>query len=820
MYFRYCLVLLYITNIKARMIWEDIEGFKQIVVGSYKGEERIVSPHDSLHPINLYINNKLGLIYNLSTFGHQIDVKYKMEVTDSDSGDNIYKCSQAYSENDICGFVANTKPPFPNIYLKVHKCLIDMFPIVDGRATIYSEDEYSFLAFLNNIPEKKDRFKLLASLFLLSEGVDIPLKIKKNRANENALVIKPSKYSTVNYLITELKLENKNCKNKMDKDKPHSLDDKYYYTQTKDIINFYKKLKDKKLECMFDPHNLWIAGKGLPDSVGLDILSIHLYNHLDSNIKYAISMSKLLIQMYIFEYISTKEDMEEYLIETFNILKEHVEAIEIQENLDYEEDLAFCIFNNIFCPVDQELLDIETKRIENIMEVNKYTRKILFIPFHRELSMPDVLRTCYKSNELSLTGIASSSMNISNPPKYFSPTNLDYLSSLDKLTIGTETSILTLLCCCFYNSIDMEYTLKTIENSPIKLKKFFTKYRDLFDTEDLSVHYNWYKLINDLIIKNPSNSSLKGQYYNGGLLSMLSIILDITNGSEDTKKELNELIKKVREEKNLSSELTADINNLVNKILALLSYNKKMEVTTESDLRIDTLENHESDIFGKLHLKISTTSSIERELTIDFNFDKATAEYVDMNISKYDSMIKTYLNSMSYLANMCEPNPTNFEHENQYYILYNVNKLKNTLYEKKKPRFIKFFNRIVRKAKTLDPSQLFSYGRIIYTSDKKQIVTSISSIDYIGNRNECLIGRSIIINVIGSMINFKTCAIDKVFSAIASNWNINCFNDNIIMDERVHSKLKPRVECVKLELKFDDDSDDDSDEYNKDYPIS
>ncbi|KAI5165381.1 hypothetical protein NEIRO03_0424 [Nematocida sp. AWRm78] len=802
------LVLLYITNIKARMIWKDVEGFKRIVVGSYNGEERIVSLNNSLHPINLYVNNKLGLMYNLGTFGYDVDVKYKMEVTDSDSGDNIYKFSKTSDKNGIHGLDDNQRLS-SDIWLKVHKCLIDMFPIVDGRATIYSEDEeYSFLAFLNNIPEKKNRFKLLASLFLLSEGVDIPFKIKKNKDDEYRLVIKPSKYSTKNYFITELNLENKNCKNKIDKNKPYySLYGKYYHTQTKDIINFYNEIKDKNLEYKSKSTNLTRFLKYSSKSANLNTIS-------------AISTAKLLIQTYIFEYISNKKDMEEYLVETFNILKEHIEVIETQENLDYKEKLAFYVFNNIFCSVDQELLDIETKNIEKLSEVHSNINQCLFIPFHRELSMPDVLRTCYKSNELSLTGMSSSSMNISNPPKYFSPTNLEYLSSLDKFTIGTETSILTLLCCCLYDSHGMEYTLKKIENSPTELKLFFIKYRDLFDTEDLSVHHDWYKLINDLIIKNPSNSSLKGQYYNGGLLSMLSIILDITNGSEDTKKELNELIKKVKEEKNLSSELTADINNLINKILALLSYNKKMEVTTESDLRIDTLENHESDMFGKLHIRISTTSSIERELTIDFNFDKATAEYVDMNISKYDSVIKKCLDSMSCLLKNSMQNPIAINYKIADCILYNMNNLKSMLYEEEPPRFIKHFNSILHENKEFDPYQLFSYGRIIYTSDKRRIVECVSSIKCDKDDPNHLIGRSIIINVIGSMINFKTCAIDKVFSAIASNWEINCFNDNIIMNERVHSKLKPRVECVKLELKFDDDSDDDSDEYNKDYPIS
>ncbi|EIJ88869.1 hypothetical protein NEQG_00688, partial [Nematocida parisii ERTm3] len=188
MYFRYCIVLLYITNIKARMVWEEVKEFKGIAVGSYKGVDRMVSPQSSLHPTNLYINSKRGEIYNIRTFGHQIGTQYKMEVTASESGDNVYKCSKTTGKNDIRD-LDNKQLFFPKIYLNFYRCLIDMFPTVDGRATIYSEEKYSFLAFLNNIPEKKDRLRLLASLFLLSNGINISLEIKTNKDKSVVLVL-------------------------------------------------------------------------------------------------------------------------------------------------------------------------------------------------------------------------------------------------------------------------------------------------------------------------------------------------------------------------------------------------------------------------------------------------------------------------------------------------------------------------------------------------------------------------------------------------------------------------------------------------------
>ncbi|EIJ93219.1 uncharacterized protein NEPG_02175 [Nematocida parisii ERTm1] len=775
MYFRYCLVLLYITNIKARMVWKDVKEFKKIVVGSYKDVDRMVSPQSSLHPTNLYINSKRGEIYNLSEFGCQVEMKYKMEVTASESGNNVYKCSKTTDKNGIRS-LENNQPCSSDIYLKFYRCLIEMFPTVDGRATIYSEEKYSFLAFLNNIPEKKDRLRLLASLFLLSKGVGISLEIKTNEAKHDVLVLKTSRYSTENYFSTELKLGNRIYKNKMDENEPCLLDDKYYYTQTENIVDFYKEAKDKQLENISNPIT-------------------------DLKVTHTIGMSNALIQTYIFEYISSKEDMKAYLIETFNILKENVEAIERKEYLNSAETIAITVFKDIFCRIDKELLDIEAEIIKTIESTNNCVSEYVFIPFHRELSMPDILRTCYKNNELSLTGMASSSRNTSNPSMHFSPTNLEYLSGLEKLTIGTETSILTLLCCCFYNSTDMEYTLKRIENSPVELKQFFTKYRDLFDTEDLSVHYDWYKLFNTLTHKNSSNSSLKPQYCNGGLLSMLSIILDITNMFEVIKEELNELIKKVREEKNLSSKLMADTNNLVNKILALLSFNKKMEVSTDTDLRIGTLKNHESDIFGKLHISISTTPSIVRELTINFNFDKITAEYMDMS-SNHDYLVKKCINSMCNPEMKCKLHPaaTNLS-EIFSFIIYKADKLKSTLCGKETLYSIISFNFALIKLKQFDLYYLFSCGRIIYTSDKKQIVKCISSVDYNNSdRNNYFIGRNVIVNIVGSMINFKTSAIDKVIYAIASDLGVDCFNDNIIMDEKVYSKLKPATRFVMPKL--------------------
>ncbi|OAG33007.1 hypothetical protein NEIG_02615 [Nematocida sp. ERTm5] len=444
MYFiRHILVLFYIICIKARMLWEDVKEYRATCIGLYGVNERMVSSLVPLHPINLYVNNRLGLIYNLSKFGYEVDIKYKMEVTASDSGDNIYKCSKPSGKTKVHN-LNHIKPFISDIHLNLYRCLIDMFPIVDGRPTIYSEEKNSFFSFVDGIPLKKDELRLLASLFLLSEGINISLEIEVNELKEDVLVLKASKNSTKNYFTDELRLESRffvDCG--LDENKSSLSDNNFrrlirdvcYQKQTKNIVNFYNEIKNKILK------NLSICSKDKSN------------RHEDD----CINKAKLLIQMYIFEYISTKEDMKAYLIETFNILKDHVDAVEKKVPIHIRK-FTMNVFHSLFRPINKKALDEEAKNIENITEIHKNLSNCVLVPFHRESFMPDIGHIYEKINELFLIGMAPDSKYLTNAlitrDCYEDP------FQLKPLVAGTEASILTLLCCCFYDSQGMEYTLK------------------------------------------------------------------------------------------------------------------------------------------------------------------------------------------------------------------------------------------------------------------------------------------------------------------------------------------------------------------------
>ncbi|KAI5162605.1 hypothetical protein NEAUS04_1063, partial [Nematocida ausubeli] len=60
--------------------------------------------------------------------------------------------------------------------------LLELFPSMHGYVSIWSDREDSFFSFINSTSVEKYKYKILASLLLLAEGVDVPLAINESES--------------------------------------------------------------------------------------------------------------------------------------------------------------------------------------------------------------------------------------------------------------------------------------------------------------------------------------------------------------------------------------------------------------------------------------------------------------------------------------------------------------------------------------------------------------------------------------------------------------------------------------------------------------
>ncbi|KAI5166728.1 hypothetical protein NEIRO03_2296 [Nematocida sp. AWRm78] len=766
MYLKYGLLLLYIINIKARILWNDVEKLQGSSVGLYEGKKIMVSPDGSLDITNAYINNKLGLMYNLRMFNHRLDMEYTIKLTTDKLDNTVYTTHDNLSNNKIHYLDIKDKL-VSDISKKYNNCLCNMFLIQDGRVLIETEEKSSFFTFLNGIPVNKDRLRLLASLFLLSEGIDLCIGTNLYGMEKNSIILTKHNNRDEKYFNIDLKMKT-DVYNMTEPAIYLPYHGQYYNTVYKSIIKFYIKIK-----------NIII----------------------DNNRNNTINNAKVLIQSYIFEYISSKEHMKKYHIEVFRILTDHIKAVEENYSKNTKE-FVMNVFNNLFCRIsmDEQSIQKENMKMEIIRKVQSIISNCILIPFHENTNMPNIT---HYSNNNTLKTSSDLDSKIPNTPINLNKNKSDNNSlhtdvkNLDvpemKFIPGTELTILSLLSCCFYNPAEIEYTLETINNSPKKLKQFFTKYRDLFDTNDLSVCYDWYNTFNYLTNNDTSKISLNDYYYNGGLLSMLSIILDITNRSQSDKNEIIKIIKEVKNIRNIRNirnkeykksiailnameRVVVIINNMFNSLL----FNKKVKLV-KSSLRIDNAKNREPDLFGKLNLVIYNDSSIERKLTIDFNFVEVTVIYDSINKVIMNNN-RTTLLGISYLY---RDNKTIAN-----YARYADKLVLKTSGKYAIPYITDYFKPLVFN-NSINPYQLFSCGRIQCILDKKALLKCIliHAINFRCNTLQSKYLLRIAANIIASITKFEIGIIYEFIYIIVYSGHGKRFSNNIKLDKHVYSKI-------------------------------
>ncbi|OAG33651.1 hypothetical protein NEIG_02059 [Nematocida sp. ERTm5] len=278
-------------------------------------------PDGGLSPTLQYMTYESEFMKNFRMYWHGI---YSEEDTKENSGSTEdYENLKVWKVHDIIH-----EDEEKNKYLKEFaQQLINMFPSEYGVYSIESVKDDSFIQFLREHKDKSYSLNLLAALFLLAEGVDVPIEIVDEKGNtENKIIILEKKGIENEFFVNlSLTIEEGNEKNEKSA----------YHKKTEEIIDFFKRLVDPA-------DTLEVPEEFLMPTAYEEFLKGNF-----------LCNPKFLIQSYIFEYIDSVEMYEEFVKSVYDILNEY-KPTNCGNPTTNADKHTLAVFNQLFVDSNKE----------------------------------------------------------------------------------------------------------------------------------------------------------------------------------------------------------------------------------------------------------------------------------------------------------------------------------------------------------------------------------------------------------------------------------------------------------------------------------
>lgn len=423
-----------------------------------------------------------------------------------------------------------------------------MFPLLyKNTISIDRVSINSLTSFLRADEVKVHAHEFLAVLFLLSEGATLPLEcqdnviVLKRKNNKNDFF----RLYTKNFVYNDTK----------------KITEEVVQTEAVEILRFFmdSASKDEKEE----PKTEKDFEKG---------------EFLDS--------PKFLIQTYLFEFISSIHDAEQFNQAVYDILSD-IATGEMQiNNLSREKSVSF-LHDKCFISADstEDALTYLNELTEIELIVTRYK---FFIP-----SDLDVLpSSCEKDCHFCSIERFSNSSDIYNT---------------------VEVVLYTLFCCLLYNPETEKYSLEKIENPYTLLENFFTRYDRLAEKITSDTIDSW----NGVIQYIPRE---KINYFEGclsiDLCNVLLVLIDITGkANTEEEKKIIQFKEKLHylhilhtidynDENSELQDFYKEVSEYIENMLTSLCVSDKMHISCRYLHRNDMAEIEcTSDLFGMLVIK-------------------------------------------------------------------------------------------------------------------------------------------------------------------------------------------------------------------------
>ncbi|KAI5162854.1 hypothetical protein NEAUS04_1192 [Nematocida ausubeli] len=505
---------------------EEAYEVQKTVVHEDNGIQWVASMNGPLSPLMLCIYDKTDFIYKQRLIYSNVDTYF---IVSDKKNDN---CFTRYPSKDMPYTKDQNENRMKKETIDLFTVLINLFPSPKKKTSIFSEEtcKDSFTLFLKSDPVKDHAHMILASLLLLSEGIQVPLlleNVEDSQGSNKKLVLRKVGWEQRREEKEEHFSLNMSVAFQQEQEKSSTKCNLYLEKQTKaiQVIQFFiSKRSNSILESIItsiDPDKkmeLWTDG--------------------------FIYSANYLIRSYIYYYLESTKEAISFNQTVYRMLKEHIEEGK-KKNCDVEEEIGNIIFKKCFVPHD---------KISNTLH---YWDKIQKIESIIANSKPTQILPFTDLEELSVKKTAN--INIWN--NMYLTTEV-FVTDIEHIVLG--------LFCCFaydmhsnvYRTGHIPHILKDVEqvfSLPLNITEYIfnrergikasTANREILkkDSDHIApgkkiskkIYQEWTKVVRKLLINKDGDSNLDNKSIKVGVFNMLTIIARLTRTYTTEKKRID-----------------------------------------------------------------------------------------------------------------------------------------------------------------------------------------------------------------------------------------------------------------------------------------
>lgn len=515
-------------------------------------------------PLNLlrgYLYGETGLTHNKRFLSSDIKAKYTCRIVTTIEEEPIRKIvefSRTPAEDD--GYGQTDMPTQDDVYRqKYHNALVDMFPSENGTVSIETSSTNAFLTFLRADSVRKHAHYILAALFLLSEGVPVPINFRINSENgKQELFLWKNSSGNDSYFCVMTRIFIYNHEKSTKKE--------IGQTQAEKIIKFFIQYQNRIAP---EPNTFEAFKKG---------------EFLDS--------LQFLIQTYIFEFLNTVEEANEFFKAVHTILKDLAE-LQNKESLKGKKTImkVDSVFNRCFISAGSSQDEIRCFQLVKNMEI--------------------ALQKTTKPTPFSYINDLPSGIEVPNYGHVLNKFCDDYFYHDD-----IETNVYILFSYLLYDRNTKKCSTDRI-NPKGHLGKFFQDFSIPVkgdSPESADVHYEWCKVVSDINWPCVRYCGRRNGL-DSGIFSLLSLAADISGFYLEEKKEIEELDQKLDDSSMISDEFHNNLQESILKIFKNISFEKNVDIFCDN-FRFGFNSRENLEVFGSITLKY-TFDNIQYGLTLE-----------------------------------------------------------------------------------------------------------------------------------------------------------------------------------------------------------